>query len=150
MMKVMVVYCRFINSRFVDSQFVYTLNIKTSYSRLTKPQTLILNAKLGIDELGVDKPRTPRDDDGGGGSGMWWRSQEKKQEEKEEVELTEMPHLILCTTIDTFQVYTTLSYIMLELVECSVQQLKNNKQTNKQQQYSESQTCTYILYMKTH
>ena len=34
--------------------------------------------------------------------------------------LTEMSHLILCATINTFQVYTTLSYIMLELVECSV------------------------------
>ena len=78
---------------------------------------------------------------------MWWSSQEKKQEEEEEeeVELTEMPHLILCATINTFQVYTTLSYITLELVERSVQQLK---QTNKQQQYSESQTCMYILYMK--
>ena len=78
---------------------------------------------------------------------MWWRSQEKKQEEQ--VGLTE-PHLILCATINTLQVYTTLSYIMLELVERSVQQLKNNKQTNKQQytnkQHSKSQTCTYILY----
>ena len=151
MVKVMVVYCRFVNSRFVDSQFVYTLNIKTSYSRLTKPQTVILNAKLGIDELGVDKPRTPRDGDGG--SGVWWYVEEPGEETRGGGGggLTEMPHLILCATINTFQVYTTLSYIMLELVERSVQQLKTtNKQTNKQQTNKQTTTILIITNMYIH
>ena len=61
--------------------------------------------------------------------------------------LTEMPHLILCATIDTFQVYTTLSYIMLELVERSVQQLKttNKQTTNKQTNNNINTQTTTIL-----
>ena len=40
-------YTRFVDCRLVNSRFVYTLNTKTSYSQLTKPQTLKLNAKTG-------------------------------------------------------------------------------------------------------
>ena len=40
-------YTRFVDCRLVDSRFVYTLNTKTSYSWLTKPQTPKLNAKTG-------------------------------------------------------------------------------------------------------
>ena len=39
------VYYWFVDSQFVVSQFIYTLSTKTSYSQLTKPQTLKLNAK---------------------------------------------------------------------------------------------------------
>ena len=38
-------YSLFINYRFVDSRFVYTLNTETLYSWLTKPQTQKLKAK---------------------------------------------------------------------------------------------------------
>ena len=48
-------YTRFINCHLVDSRFVYTLNTKTSYSRLTKPKTLKLNAKTG----GLCPPEPP-------------------------------------------------------------------------------------------
>ena len=76
------IYSIFVDYRFVDSRFVYTLNTKTLYSRFTKHQTLKLNAKTGglcppepplnclwlavsnwwgakiIDELVVDEPKT--------------------------------------------------------------------------------------------
>ena len=49
-----VIYKHFVNYRFVDLRFVYKLNTKTSYSWLTKPKTLKLNAKTG-----GSAPRTP-------------------------------------------------------------------------------------------
>ena len=41
------IYSLFVNYQLVNLRFVYTLNTKTSYSRLTKPKTLKLNAKTG-------------------------------------------------------------------------------------------------------
>ena len=78
------IYSHFVDYQFVDLWFinlwfVYTLNTKTSYSWLTKPKTLKLNAKTGgsapqnppklfvasyiidelqVDESIVDKPKT--------------------------------------------------------------------------------------------
>ena len=40
-------YTQFIDCRLVDLRFVYTLNTKISYSRLTNSQTLKLNVKTG-------------------------------------------------------------------------------------------------------
>ena len=45
---------KFVDYQFVDLRFVYKLNTKTSYSWLTKPKTLKLNAKTG-----GSAPRTP-------------------------------------------------------------------------------------------
>ena len=41
------IYRHFVDNQFVDLRFVYKLNTKTSYSWLTKPKTLKLNAKTG-------------------------------------------------------------------------------------------------------
>ena len=52
----MPIYSLFVDYRFVDSQFVYTLNNKTPHSQLTKLKNLKLNAKTGGGAL---SPRTP-------------------------------------------------------------------------------------------
>ena len=41
------IYSHFVDYRFVNLQFVYILNTKTSYSWFTKPKTLKLKAKTG-------------------------------------------------------------------------------------------------------